>query len=504
MKYTNPIISGFYPDPSVCRVGDDFYMATSTFEYFPGVPIFHSKDLVNWEQIGHCLVTDEQLPLEEAPSSAGIYAPTLRYHEGRFYMITTNVSDKGNFYVWTEDPAGPWSDPIWLDDWPGIDPSLFFDEDGTAYITGPRAGEHVPHGIYQAKIAIETGQLLTERQMIWTGTGAAEAEAPHLYKIKDYYYLMISEGGTEYGHMLVIARSENPFGPFDSYEGNPILTHRSMKSPIQGTGHSDLIQFIDGSWWGVFLAYRPIGYFPKHHLGREVFLAPVTWTEDGWPIYGKDGMVELEMDAPHLTVPQSTEWIERDDFNDSELEMRWNYRRNPIRENYSLTKKKGWVALTGTDKTLSDTGRHTFLGRRQEHFDCEVSTLLAFDPKENEEAGLTVFANENFHYDVALINEGGEKSVILRKKVGSICVIEKRLPYTDETGTLTIKADETTYHFSLTDRFGETTALGSGEAGFLSKEVAGGFTGVYFGLYATGNGKPSTTDAFFDWFNYSI
>lgn len=504
MNYTNPIISGFYPDPSICRVEDDFYMVTSTFEYFPGVPIFHSKDLVNWKQIGHCLTTKEQLPLEKTGSSGGVFAPTIRYHNGRFYMITTNVSHKGNFFVWAEKPEGPWSDPVWLNEWPGIDPSLFFDDDGTVYITGTREGVHVPHGIYQATLDIETGKLLSDRQLIWEGTGAAEPEGPHLYKVDEYYYLLISEGGTEYGHMVVAARSKTPFGPFESYEGNPILSHRSLKSPIQGTGHSDLIQFTDGSWWAVFLAYRPIGYFPKHHLGRETFLAPVQWTEEGWPIFGDNGKVTVEMEAPHLDTPQSTDWEELDDFNKDSLGMKWNYRRNPIESNYSLTNKEGWLSLKGAAATLSETEAHTFIGRRQEHFDCAVSTLLSFDPDEGEEAGLTVYANEQYHYDVALMKENGQKCVIFRKTVGSLCLIEKRLPYTDEEITLKVKADDTTYTFSFTDSSGKATDLGIGECGFLSKEVAGGFTGVYFGLYATGNGKESANDASFDWFKYSI
>lgn len=254
-KYSNPILPGFYPDPSVCRVGADFYLVTSSFHYFPGVPIFHSRDLVHWRQIGHCLTSRSQLNLDGCKSSLGIFAPTLRFHKGLFYMITTNTNGFRNFYVWAKQPEGPWSEPVWLD-WPGIDPSLFFDEDGRVYITGNGGflGDEAL-GIYQAEINPETGSLLSERRFIWAGTGAKAPEGPHLYKIHGKYYLLIAEGGTEYGHMVTIARSDHPYGPYESHPFNPILTHRSIDSPIQATGHADLVELEDGSWWAVFLAY---------------------------------------------------------------------------------------------------------------------------------------------------------------------------------------------------------------------------------------------------------
>ena len=268
MQYTNPIIPGLYPDPSICRVGDDYYLVTSSFEYFPGVPLFHSKDLVNWRQIGHCLTTERQLPLGNAGSSGGIYAPTIRHHDGWFYMVTTNVSGIGNFLVRSEQPAGPWSDPIPVMQ-EGIDPSLFFDEDGRVYY------QFANHSrIYQCEIDISSGSLLTESRLIWKGTGGAYPEAPHLYKINGLYYLIIAEGGTEYGHMVTIARSDSPYGPYEACPHNPILSHRSLNSSIHATGHADLVQAHDGSWWAVFLGIRPVSYPFRHHLGRELFWRP--------------------------------------------------------------------------------------------------------------------------------------------------------------------------------------------------------------------------------------
>lgn len=501
MKYQNPIISGFYPDPSICRVGEDFYLVTSSFEYFPGVPIFHSTDLVNWKQIGHCLTTTKQLPLIETPSSCGIYAPTIRYHEGVFYVVTTNVSGGGNFFVTATDPAGPWSDPIWFKDSYGIDPSLFFDEDGTCYLTGTGGHQEEP-GIYQVEIDVKTGAYLSDRKCLTVGTGGAFPEGPHLYRIGEYYYLLMSEGGTEYGHMLTVFRSKTPYGPFEGYENNPILTHRSKDHPIQATGHADFVQRSDGSWWAVFLAIRPIGYPRKYHLGRETFLAPVTWTEDGWPVVGNDGMVDEVIESEWLENKQHKEWKERDNFDQATLDLKWIYRRNPIEEHYSLNTKEGYLSLTGSSVTLNDTAAHTFIGRRQEHFDCKVSTSLQFEPKESEEAGLTVFANEYFHYEIGLRSVNGKTEAFFRKTVGSLTLIEKRLDYEEDRIGLCITADSEWYHFKIVSPSGEVIELGKGECGLLATEVAGGFTGNVFGLYATANGKKTANQALFNWFDY--
>ena len=217
--YTNPVIPGYYPDPSVCRVGEDFYLVNSSFQYFPGVPIFHSRDLIHWEQIGNVLDRESQLPLKGASSWTGIYAPTIRYHEGTFYMITTNVGSGGNFFVTATDPRGPWSEPIWLKQG-GIDPSLYF-EDGRCYmVSNPN------DGIWLCEIDPKTGEQLNESQMLWQGDGGRYPEAPHIYHKDGYYYLLIAEGGTEFGHKLTIARSRNIYGPYESNPDNPILYHQ--------------------------------------------------------------------------------------------------------------------------------------------------------------------------------------------------------------------------------------------------------------------------------------
>ncbi|WP_082651900.1 glycoside hydrolase family 43 protein [Gorillibacterium timonense] len=508
MKFSNPILPGFYPDPSVCRVGEDYYLVNSSFGYYPGVPIFHSKDLVQWTQIGHCLSRESQLPLSskserESFSFVGIYAPTLRHHNGRFYMITTNVSHNGNFYVWAERPEGPWSDPLLLN-WPGIDPSLMFDQDGKVYISG--TGSYEEHsGIYQAQIDLETGVLLSERKLIWEGTGGQCPEGPHLYRIGSFYYLLIAEGGTEYGHMVTIARSKQPDGPFESCPHNPILTHRSIQSPIQATGHADLVQAHDGSWWAVFLGIRVYHYPYYHHLGRETYLAPVTWTESGWPVIGDQGRVQLEMEGPAFySGDLDTESrFARDDFNTERLGFQWNHLRNPQEGTISLKKKPGWLALSGTANGLDQQSPQAFVGRRQQDLECRVSTLVSFEPEmDGEEAGLTAYMNEKAHYDIAIARKDGIKVIRFRRRIGSMWKMEREEPLERGEIILAIRANATTYTFLYSRPGEEERVIGEGECSYLSSEVSGGFTGVYFGLYATGNGMPSQTPAFFDYFDY--
>lgn len=274
----NPVIPGYHPDPSVCRVGDTFYLVNSSFCSFPGVPLFESQDLVHWRQTGNVLTRPSQLPLKGANSWTGIYAPTIRYHQGRFYMITTNVGNGGNFLVTSTD-ARTWSEPVWLKQ-KGIDPSLFF-EDGKCYMCS-NPGD----AIWLCEIDPATGRQLSESRRLWQGDGGRYPEGPHIYKKDGYYYLLISEGGTELAHRLTIARSRNIYGPYESNPANPILTNcscRGQNMQVQGTGHGDFVQGADGSWWLVFLAYRNFGG-AYHHLGRETFLAPVEWKAGEWPV----------------------------------------------------------------------------------------------------------------------------------------------------------------------------------------------------------------------------
>ncbi|MEU1515224.1 family 43 glycosylhydrolase [Streptomyces sp. NPDC005811] len=307
----NPIIPGFHPDPSICRVGEDYYLVTSSFEYFPGVPIFHSRDLLRWEQIGNVLDRPSQLNLRlgREGASAGIYAPTIRHHDGEFWVITTNRDDvmKGHMIVRASDPAGEWTDPVYTTGAIGIDPDLAWDEDGTCYLTWS-----IPQGIAQVTVDPATGKVLSEPQIIWTGTHMAHTEGPHLVRHGAYWYLIAAEGGTGPGHGVSVARSESPSGPWESHPANPILSHRSTNHPVQNTGHPDLVELPDGSWAMVHLGVRPRGSFPEAHVnGRETFITGVDWVDD-WPV-----VVEDRFDVPEAATAFT------DDFDAPRLHPRW-------------------------------------------------------------------------------------------------------------------------------------------------------------------------------------
>lgn len=282
----NPIIPGFYPDPAICRVGGDYYLAASSFEYFPGVPIFHSRNLTEWEQIGNVLDRPTQLNVAPglAGASSGIYAPTLRHHDGLFWLVTSNFNDirKGHLIVRAEDPAGDWSEPVYTEGAIGIDPDLAWDDDGTCQLTWSMLG------ITQATVDPASGRLLSPPRKLWNGTGLAHPEGPHVFPRNGWWYLLIAEGGTGPGHSVSIARSRSITGPFEGHPANPILSHRSTDHPVQSTGHADVVELADGRWAMVHLGVRPHGTHPHWHVnGRETFLTGIAWDDD-WPVVVED------------------------------------------------------------------------------------------------------------------------------------------------------------------------------------------------------------------------
>jgi xylan 1,4-beta-xylosidase len=502
--YTNPVIPGGFPDPSICRVGDDYYTVHSSFEYFPGVPVFHSKDLVHWKLIGYCLTRASQLPLEKMRYSGGIYAPTIRYHDGLFYMITTNVDGGGNFYVTAENPAGPWSEPLWLDR-EGIDPSLFFDDDGKVYYT--RHEGQADGYIAQCLIDMEEGKLEGDLKKIWGGTGGIWAEGPHLYKINGKYYLMISEGGTSYGHMITIARSDSPWGPFESNPDNPILTHKHLEgNQFRALGHGDLAETPDG-WWIVFLGIRPKGGH-YNHLGREMFLAPVKWNEEGWPVVNDGNPIEKEMPAPKLPKYEFEKEPERDDFDNTDYALCWNYIRNPYMENYSLTERPGYLRLWGSEINMEDQDSPTFLGRRQTAMECRIAAKLDFNPqKEGEEAGLVIRGNEVNRAEIGITLKNGKRNVYFMNMVKGKLVGPVRYEEIGEGDViLSIEAKPLSYELFYQIDGGTAKSIGKVETKYLTFEEVVGylFTGVYFGMFSTGNGEKSSTPADFDWFDFIV
>jgi alpha-N-arabinofuranosidase len=506
VTYQNPVLPGFYPDPSICKVNDDYYMVNSSFGYFPGVPIFHSKNLVNWEQIGYVLNREEQLPLAKAQTTLGIFAPTIRYYDGLFYMITTNITDKGNFYVTAKNPAGPWSNPFWIAT-PGIDPSLFFDDTGKVYVTSAQNWGAVKNRIVMSEIDITTGKLLSEPVTIWKGTGGKYPEGPHLYKKDGFYYLMIAEGGTEYGHKVTIARSKNIWGTYESNPANPILTHANSNeenNPIQGTGHADLVQTTDGSWFMVALGFRPLN--DHQILGRETFLAPLVWKPNEWPLVNGTGSISLDMKVDKLPGQLSVKnYDQMEDFSEDQLGLEWNHINNPIPQNYSLAERKGYLRLRGSEKSLSENPGVTFVGRRQQQFNFNAVTTIDFNPiTDNEEAGITIYKDALHHYKLFIRKIGKERELVLAYHIGNIKAIEKRIPLKKGTVKLSVSGTPEFYEFGFSQENNSITTLGKVETKYLSTETAGGFTGAYIGLYATGNNAKSKVTADFDNFIYKV
>ncbi len=500
--FKNPVIRGFNPDPSICRVGEDYYLVTSSFEYFPGLPIYHSKDLVNWKQIGFCLTRDSQLQIQHAPSSGGLYAPSLRYHNGLFYVICTNVSDKGNFYCTAKNPAGPWSDPVWVNI-KSIDPDIFWGADGKSYFV--TQGDE---GIRITEIDIKTGKILSPERLVWAGTGGRYPEAPHVYKKDGFYYLLLGEGGTEYAHSTTIGRSKSLFGPYESCPLNPILSHNNrlgQGNVIQGVGHADLVKAPNGSWWAVFLGFRvtqPYSYY--HILGRETFLAPVDWPKNGWPQVNGNGIINIDMDVSTLPLQPFEKDVNIDEFNEASVSLAWQYLRNPIVENYSLSERKGYLRISASSNTLNEQKQLSFIGRRQTEHEFKASGVVELvADKEEEEAGLTLFQNNTHHYDFLIKRKGNKYVIQVAVSAGSLKYIAAERLIDQNKVTLRIEGSPLFYTFSyLHPETGVYEELKKLDTRYLSTEVAGGFTGVMIGLYASSNGQQTKAKAFFDWFDY--
>lgn len=477
--FKNPILKGFNPDPSICRVGGDYYLITSTFEFSPCVPIYHSKNLVDWTLINYCLTREEQLPLNGMRASKGIYAPTIRYNDGVFYMVTTNVGNGGNFYVTTEDIKGEWSDPIWVDI-PGIDPTIFFDE-GKAYMTTNRVGER--HVIGLTEIDISNGKKLTETKWISDGTGGSYVEAPHLYKRDGYYYLVLAEGGTQEGHMVTIHRASTIYGPYESCPHNPVLTHRDRtREQIKGTGHADMVWDENDNCWMVCLGYRTLQGRHLHNLGRETFLTPVKWL-DGWPIVGDNGLINAEMEGPiEGQVIQAKEKF-NESFETQELNLRWNYIRNRDEAAYRLDPKGLMMINKGVGLSSYDQSP-CFIGVRQTEFEMLFEAKIEL---ENDSlGGITAYQNGDFHYDVLIRKEEKGQKIGVRKKIFDLEVVLWEVEITDEKAvTIGIESDENYYYFYYKLKDGSKKTFGKGMVAALCTEVTHftTFTGVYLGIY---------------------
>ena len=413
-------------------------------------------------------------------------------------MITTNVSDKGNFLVHTTDPRGEWSEPVWLKQG-GIDPSLYFEDDKCYLVSNPGVG------IYLCEINPKTGEQLNESKRIWNGTGGRHPEGPHIYKKDGWYYLLISEGGTEYGHKVTIARSRDIDGPYEENPANPILTHinkNAQNSPIQGTGHADLIQAPDGSWWMVCLAFRPQS--GSHHLlGRETFLAPVRWDKNAWPVVNGDGTIALQMDVPTLPQHPLAPKPARTDFKNGKLGPEWVHIRNYHPENYTFA--SGNLRLKATSVNLNNgKGSPTFVGRRQEHIDFTATTSMQLKKAASgDEAGLTVYMFEPSHYDLFVKQlADGKQAVVLRYQLNELTHTEKEVILPQGKVQLRVKGSNEIYSFEYATNGKDFKELGRMNTRYISTETAGGFTGIMLGLYAVSGSQTSKAYADFEYFDY--
>ena len=465
-----PVIAGFYPDPSVCRVGDTYYLVNSSFEYAPAVPLWQSTDLVRWTQIGNVLDREDQFASGQARPSGGIYAPTIRRHDGRFWMITTNVSgEPGQLIVSAPRAGGPWTAALVIPGLLGIDPDLAWDDDGTCYVTFCSSDPRAP-GIAQARVDLDRGVALEAPRRLWQGTGLANPEGPHLFRRGDWWYLLIAEGGTERGHTVSIARSSSPEGPFEPAPENPLFSRRSTFFPTQNTGHADIVEAADGTWAMVYLGVRPRGNTPLFHVnGRETFVAGIGWDEDGWPHVAPDA----------FTVEPDNGFA--DDFAAPALHPRW-ISPGAAPERFVTPAPGGGVTLAAVD---SANGSPALLSvRAQDHwwrFTAQVSVPTA--------VGLRVRMDERHWYELRV----RDRTVEVHAAAGALqSTVVMAGDLTGTTATLVVEACAPTAHGPDDLRFAVVDDAGVHElhrldGRYLSTEVAGGFTGRTIGLHALGN-----------------
>ena len=508
--FKNPILPGFHPDPAICRVGDDYYLVNSSFEWYPGLPVYHSKDLVNWQLIGYGIHRPDQVELPVGlGDSRGVYAPTIRYHDGLFYIINTCVQCNGNFYIMAENPAGPWSDPIWLGS-RGIDPDLFWDDDGTCYYTGHANISGVndwpqKNGAWMQKLDLKQGKLVGEPKQLTHGhaKNARWTEGPHLYKINGKYMLMVAEGGTGFHHATTVHHADSIWGPYIPNHSNPVLTHRHLGNdyPIHSVGHTDLVQTQNGDWWAVMLGKRKVD--GSTLLARESFLTPVEFQEHEGvltPVFNPGaGKLLVEQKRPDLPWTPIEKLAAKDDFNKNELELNWNFLRTPYQKWYEL--KDGKLNIELRPEVHDSLVNPSLIAQRIEHHSWSAATKISFKTKkENEQAGMIIYRNSQNHFQ--LLKEK-ENVVLLKTRRGIRTEIARIACLADEI-ILAVKADKTKVEFSFGSSADELKNIGGvEELTLISDEVAGGFNGPYVGMVATSNGRDSKAVAEFDWFEYN-
>jgi xylan 1,4-beta-xylosidase len=504
-SYRNPVLAGFFPDPSITRAGDRFYLVNSTFTYFPGIPIFESPDLVHWKQIGNAIHRPSQLDFDKLGVSRGVFAPTIEFHDGTFYVVNTAVDSGGNFFVTARNPAGPWSDPVWLKDIDGIDPSFFFDSDGKTYLlnNGPPQGKPQYEGhraIWLQEFDVAKGAPVGPRKVLINGgvdfsKQPIWIEGPHLYKVEGWYYLVCAEGGTGPQHSQVVLRGRSPWGPYTPFEGNPILTQRDLPDdradPITNAGHADLVQAPDGTWWATFLATRTYDRI-QYNTGRETFLLPVTW-KNGWPVILENGK-SIPYVAPGPTFlakqssapPMTGNFTWRDEFDGPDLDLAWLHVRVPKTQWTDLRSTRGSLTIHPLAATLDTLGNPSFLGRRQQHLSFEASTAFAPPSNAGIASGMAAFQSESYWYFLGTRRSGDALQVFLDKRDGQgTSTIATTTLAPTPTLKLRIAGSGRSYSFYYdADGRGWKPLRENDDGSILSTAVAGGFVGAVVGPYA--------------------
>ena len=540
--FLNPIINGGYPDPSIVRVDDDFYIVNSSFEYFPALPIHHSKDLVNWELIGYGIDRPSQgtgkVNLYDVQQQGGIHAPSIRYHDGLFYIVTTNVyspvdkskpTEMVNFILTAKNPAGPWSDPYVIEGAPGIDPDIFFDDNGKVWFVGTHdTGNPNKNGIGEIwiqELDLNNWKLKGQRHSIWRGAcGGCCVEGPHIYKQYGRYYLMVAEGGTSYNHAVMIASSENIEGPYDSNPKNPILTsrHLSNNNWVHSTGHADLVQLKDKRWYMVSLGIRN-EMDSTSNMGRETHLMPVVWEEAWdnwvevekgrwepviikWPVVAPNtGKVERNTSIPFLEKKQNINYSFYDDFTSSKLDLQWNFRRVPRENTYELNSKNKTLKLNLSPESFELRSQYNLMGFRQKETEFEYSSSMNFKPKKNfSEAGLSIFSQDDnyINFTVKKHNNKTLLNLSVKPRDQKLDIIKSIPLKYNENIILKIvsKDNKYIYYYSLDDGNSFDVFTETGANLVLCK----GYIGTNLGLYASSNGYKTKEYAEFEWVKNTI
>ena len=521
---TNPILTGFYPDPSIVQVGKDYYLVNSTFSYFPGLPIMHSRDLKNWEQIGNVIDRNSQMDFMGERMTRGLFAPAISYHKGIFYVTCTDIDHDGNFVVTAKNPAGPWSNPVKIPEVKGIDPSIYFEEStDKAYILyNSDAPDRKP--IYSGHRTIRMYEfdyqnlkvLGEEKQLVNGGVDLSKKpvwiEGPHILKRNNWYYLYAAEGGTSVNHSEVVLRSKDVWGPYIPFEGNPILTQRDLpadrKHAITSAGHAQFIVGPDGKWYSIFLAVRPYeGDY--YNTGRETFIAPLNWVND-WPMieHGENAIeytykTNIKEVKSKGALPQNGNFAYTTKFNKG-LDLSFLFMRKVDSSSFKTSKKDG-LTLKLKPETVSEFTNPSFVGKRQQHLYSTAETEINFTPKtDNEKAGLVIFQDEKHFYFIAKTQKEGKNVIQLIKSKDKTTEVIAEQSINAKKTVLKINSAGDIYNFYYSEDGKNWKNLQERVDGeFLSTKVSGGFIGCVYGLYATSSGEKSDNSASFKYLKYT-